>query len=114
MKVLWQKSPLTLGEVVEILDNKKSWSKTTVRTMLGRLMDKGFVDADKTQYYFKFFPTVSEYECVKNVTESFLNKAFNGSVSMMVATLIKDNKITKDELSELKEIIEQIDKMPKK
>ncbi len=108
MRVLWQKSPLTLGEVVEILDNKR-WSKTTVRTMLGRLMEKGFIDADKTQYYFKFFPTVSEEECVKTITESFLNKAYNGSVSMMVASLIKDNKISKDELSELKEIIEQID-----
>ena len=48
MRVLWELSPLSLKEIVEELKKEKAWSNTTVRTLIVRLMDKGFIDADKS------------------------------------------------------------------
>ena len=42
MKILWQeKSPVTTGVIYKALFDKMDWDRSTVRTLLKRLSDKG-------------------------------------------------------------------------
>ncbi len=109
MKVLWQEPRLSLGEIVSQLKDDTSWSSTTIRTMIGRLMEKGVVGADKSQSNFRFYPLVSQEDCLQTVAESFVDRAFEGSISMMVATLVNGKKISPDELAELKQVIDEME-----
>ncbi len=109
MKVLWQEPHLSLGEIVGKLKADTSWSSTTIRTMIGRLMGKGVVGADKSHNNFRFFPLASQKDCQQTVAESFVDRAFEGSISLMVAALLSGKKIHQDELAELKQIIETME-----
>lgn len=108
MKVLWEKSHLTLKEIAEKLA-ETGWSYTTIRTLVTRLAEKGAIAADKSTGNFRYFPAVSEDECKFKEVNRFLSKVFDGSVSMLVSTLTKDSNLTEEEQNKLMSIIEKMD-----
>lgn len=109
MECLWDESNLTLKQIVEKL-NDSEWSYTTIRTMVKRLMVKGIIGADKSQSSnFKYFTLVEEKDCKIEEAKSFLSRVFDGSVAMMVSTLAKQEELSKEELEELKKIIDGMD-----
>lgn len=109
MECLWDESNLTLKQIVEKL-NDSEWSYTTIRTMVKRLMIKGVIGADKSQSSnFKYHTLVEEKDCKIEEAKSFLSRVFNGSLAMMVSTLAKREELSKEELEELKKIIDSMD-----
>lgn len=109
MEILWEASPLTLREILIRLDGKTRWSTTTVRTLIVRLMDKGAVEADKSIANFKYAPLIEKEICQKQETRNFLDKVFNGSMGMLVSTLVKESQLSDEEREELLKIISKMD-----
>ncbi len=109
MACLWKESRLSLKDITRRLKDEK-WRYSTIRTLVTRLMDKGMIDADKSSSSnFKYFPVVSEKKCKMEETKSFLTRVFDGSLAMMVSTLAKDETLSKEEVLELKRIIDSMD-----
>jgi BlaI family penicillinase repressor len=109
MECLWKQDSLTLKQISEELTNTK-WSYTTIRTMVTRLMEKGAIAADKSSTAnFKYYAVAPEKECKLEETKSFLKRVFDGSISTMVATLAKQETLSKEEVAELKRIIENME-----
>lgn len=109
MECLWKKDSLTLKQISEELTDTK-WSYTTIRTMVTRLMEKGAIAADKSSTAnFKYYAVAPEKECKLEETKSFLKRVFDGSISTMVATLAKQETLSKEEVAELKRIIENME-----
>lgn len=109
MECLWDKSNQTLKEIAGSLMDT-DWSYTTIRTLVTRLAEKGAIGADKTSSSnFRYFPIAPEKECKLQETKNFLTRFFDGSVAMMLSTLVKQEKLSKEEISELKKIIDNID-----
>ena len=60
MKLLWENYPMTLGDMVEAMQDDTAWSKGTIFTMLRRMNTKGVIRMDDSgcissiiQYYRK-------------------------------------------------------------
>ncbi|MGI6706793.1 MAG: BlaI/MecI/CopY family transcriptional regulator [Clostridia bacterium] len=106
MKVLWKKSPLTAGEIVDALKPHTSWSPKTIHTLISRLVSKKAVAVNKSTPLHQYSPLVSEEECTLKETESFLKKVYDGSLHLLVAKFIKEEKLSPEELEELKKMLE--------
>jgi BlaI family penicillinase repressor len=108
MKVIWREGDIILSELVSSL-TESEWSYSTIKTLLKRLVDKGFVEVDKTLgNNFRYKAAIQEDECKITQTENFLDRVFGGSISMLVAALTKDNKISDNEREEIISIIKNI------
>jgi len=59
MKVLWQQSPLTANEVVELLADA-DWHEKTVKTLLNRLVAKQAIGFDKDGRAYRYYPLVAQ------------------------------------------------------
>lgn len=109
MKVLWDKPNVTLKEISDCLKDT-GWSYSTIRTLVTRLMEKGAADADKSAANnFKYFPAVSENDCQIQETKRFIDRVFDGSVSMLMSSLVKKSNLSPEEVAELKSIIDKIE-----
>lgn len=109
MECLWDKSNQTLKEIAGNL-KEADWGYTTIRTLVTRLVEKGAVGADKTlPSNFRYFPIAPEKECKLQETKNFLTRVFDGSVAMMLSTLVKQEELSKEEVLELKKIIDNMD-----
>lgn len=109
MQVLWEKSPQTLGEIALKLEGKVSWDKTTINTLLRRLMKKDAVSYHEARYY-KYYPIVTEEECLKHEMNDILRRLFYSSPKKLMATLVENENFTDDDLSDIEELLQDIKK----
>lgn len=105
MKVLWKRSPKLGSEIVEELEADTGWNPKTIHTLIRRLVLKGAVIAKKENTYYSYYAAVSEAECVKEETKSFLEKCFNGSLNMLLSNFINEDKLSEKEIEELENLL---------
>lgn len=106
MKVLWERSPLTSRDVVDALAAESGWSPKTIHTLLTRLVKKGALSAKRDGREYQFKPTVRAEECQRHESRSFLDRVFDGEVAPFLACFVKDKKLARAEIEELKRILD--------
>ena len=105
MECLWEHSPRTGREAVEDLRLRAGWSRSTTLTMLRRMTEKGLLACDEAGAVLQYSPLINRDVAVQRETGNFLKRVYNGSVSMLISAMAKEQKLTKSELEELKEIL---------
>src|SRR5438876_890404 len=106
MKVLWEQSPCTSKEVVDALEKSTTWKPKTIHTLLARLVRKGALAARKEGREYQFAPAVKADDCQRSESHSFLERVFDGDVAPFLACFVRDNKLTRVEIEELKRILD--------
>jgi BlaI family transcriptional regulator, penicillinase repressor len=107
MKVLWEKSPLTSTEIIESLRGNTTWSPKTIHTLISRLVKKEALGVSKNSTINQYYPIVSQDECRKVETKSFIKKVYDGSLQLLIANFIKDEKLSLEEIDELRRILDE-------
>lgn len=108
MKVLWELNEATSTQIVEKLDGKSNWKPKTIHTLINRLVAKGAINASKIDgKSYIYSPNISEQEYKSHASKSFLQKLYNGSISLMMASFIKEEKLSKKEIEELKRLLDE-------
>jgi len=107
MRVLWSNGSLTANEVVKALTGKTKWKPKTIKTLITRLMKKGAIKFEKEGRKYRYYPAVSEAECVRMERRSFVRRVYGGTTRPMLAAFLEDAKLSAEDISELKKILEQ-------
>lgn len=102
---LWERSPMTVMELVAALGERLGWAKSTTITTLRRMEDKGLVRCNLEGRTKHYAPAVPREKAARRETRSFLDKVYQGSVGLMVSALAEDKALSKQEIDELYEIL---------
>ena len=105
MSVLWARGPSTAQEITDAI-RKPPVARSSIMTMLGVLERKGFVDHSVDDRTFVFSAVLDERAARRTAVKSVLANFFGGSVKSLVSTLIDDEKITHDEIREMRRLFE--------
>ena len=106
MELLWER-PRTLMELVNTLAQTMGWSKSTVTTMVRRMDDKGLITYETLGRAKHFRAAVSREDVVAQQTDSLLQRAYRGSVGMLVSAMASRHDLTKADIDELYEILKE-------
>jgi BlaI family penicillinase repressor len=107
MQVLWSKGPLTANDIVAKLKGKVKWNPRTIRTLINRLLNKQAISFEKEGKEYRYRPIVTEKQCIKYERLSFLKRVYGGATKPMIAAFIEDAKLSKNDVAELKAMLEQ-------
>ncbi|MDB0439035.1 BlaI/MecI/CopY family transcriptional regulator [Clostridioides difficile] len=107
MKIVWQYAPISTNEVIEKLVKTSKWSPKTIQTMLLRLVKKGALTYEKNSRVFVYTPIVKEEEYVSTESSSFLNRFYNGTLNSMVLNFLENDKLSEDDIEELRNILDK-------
>lgn len=107
LESLWADSPKIGSRIAADMEERKGWSRSTTLTMLRRMTEKGLISCDDSGRMKTYAPLVHREEAVKKETESFLNRVYQGSVSMLINSFVEKKKLTEGEIKELREILDQ-------
>lgn len=104
MKIIWSNGGAAFyAEIVKVLEAKGTpWTKNTIITLLSRLMEKGFLRANKTGFRNHYVSIVSELDYQGAQTKTLLDKLYEGNAKGMVSTLIQKNMLSPKDYEELK------------
>ena len=112
MSVVWDRAPVTAGEVFAALPAGHGWKQKTVNTFLARLVGKGVLKADKREKAFVYSARVPREKCVHSESESFLQRVFRGATGDLVKHFCANAELTEEEIRELEQLLKS--KRPRK
>ncbi len=109
MEKLWEQQPRTIMQLFHSLEVDPGWSKSTVNTLLGRMVDKGIIDYEDGGKARQYYPKIRREEAALAETEHLLSRVYKGSVGMMMSTLVRKRDLTKEEIQELYDILDGLE-----
>ena len=89
LRGLWKQPYSTIQQIHAMLQGTTGWSKNMVRSLIVRLLNKGYVGADREERYFRYYPIASEAECVQSKVDAFIERVFEGSAVSFFVFYIK-------------------------
>ena len=116
MKAVWEAGPLTAGDVVRRLEAQTRWKPRTIKTLLARLVAKGAVRAEPlagSPRAYRYRAAVSRDACARQESRSFLSRVFDGDVAPALLHFLASANLSKEEINQLKRILEQGAKEPR-
>lgn len=109
MEAVWAITPpdAPASDVIDTLKASTRWSAATIKTMLNRLVKKGVLATRAEGRRFLYSAVVSREQCVRSESRSFLQRLFRGQAGPMLVHLVRETKLSPDEVAELKKILDQ-------
>lgn len=107
MNLLWEGAPRTITEITKALLDETNWSKHEIMTYLKRMEAKGAVYFEQGERAKLYYPNIEKSETVLDETKDFLNRVFDGKLSLLISTMVDKNGITDDDIEELKRILRE-------
>lgn len=105
MKVVWKYAPINTNEVTEKLTQTTNWSPKTIQTMLKRLVSKKALTYEKQSRVFVYTPLVKEEEYIRQESNSFLKRYYDGNIASMLASYLEDDKLSDTEINTLRHLL---------
>ena len=107
MKIVWKNAPVSTNEVTETLTRTTDWSPKTIQTMLKRLVNKDALTYVKEGRVFVYTPLVEEEEYISQKSSSFLSRYYDGELTSMVSAYLENDRLSDDEISELRSLLDR-------
>lgn len=110
MKIVWKHAPISTNEITDCLTKTTSWSPKTIQTLIKRLVTKGALTYEKQSRVFVYTPLVGEEEYIGQESSSFLNRYYDGDITAMLSTYIKNDRLSESEIDTLRSLLSRCSK----
>ena len=107
MHVVWRSQPVESQQVIDLLATANDWSAATVKTMLHRLVKKGALAFDRDGKRYLYRAIVRRSDCIRQESRSFVDRVFGGAMAPALMHLVRNSKLTDDELTELRRLLDR-------
>lgn len=107
MREFWARGEATSAEVIESVTATQAWKPPTVQTLITRLVKKGALTFTRNGREYRYRPQVREEDCVHEVSRSFVDRVFGGSLAPLLSCFVEREKLSQAEIEELKRILDE-------
>lgn len=105
MRVLWTKGGATSTETTKILSTKQDWSASTVKTLLGRLADKGYLTSRREGRTYLYQAILNEEEANLTAVQEVLSKICLTKHGHILERLIQQTPMTEEQMKGLQDLL---------
>lgn len=105
MEVVWAKAPCTAETVRLSLEDDTQLKDSTVRTILRRLEEKGFLVHDVEARTYVYRPTVAQHSAAARAVRQIIDRFCGGSVENLLVGMVADKMVDEQLLKDLAEKI---------
>ena len=108
MKVIWERPASTVRDVYEALRERKTVAYTTVMTMMNILESKGHLVKRPEGRAYVYEPAQAKTQVISSLVQDFVDRVFNGAAQPLLLSLVRERRLSKDDLDEISRAIEEI------
>ena len=107
LECLWENGDLSAKDLALRLGAQVGWSKTTTYTIIGRCVEKGVLQ--RTDPGFLCHALVDRDAVCRHETDELIPRNYGGSADLLVASLLGNRKLSKEEIARMKKLIEELE-----
>lgn len=97
MRVIWAKQHATAHDIHEALGETFEWSLSTVKTLLARLVKKGYLSQEKQSREFHYFAKIDEQTVVCEKYKELLTHVCSKEKGTLLLELLQETVITQQQ-----------------
>ena len=109
LRVLWQRGPSTVRQVLEALNQDRETGYTTVLKMLQIMTEKGLVERDESERTHVYQAKLTQEQTQQQLVGELLEKAFGGSASQLVLQALAAKPASADELAQIRQLLNELE-----
>lgn len=107
IQTVWENEPCAAPAVQEQLEDQKSWTYSTVKTMMDRMVTKGLLKTEKFRNIILYKSAITKLQAQKSEIKRTIKRAFDGALTPMMQFLLDNNTLSKKQLDELEALIKK-------
>ena len=108
MKIVWQLGQGAARDVYQVAGEEYGWAPSTVKTILRRLVEKEYLKTSQVGNSFLYRPARPMLKSLCGAADVLLEHTMDGTVAPLLAYMVNKSRLSPEELSELRELIEQL------
>jgi predicted transcriptional regulator len=105
MKIVWDLKSCAARDVYEQAGAEHGWTPSTVKTLLRRLVAKGYVTTQQVGNSFLYRPARPALAALRGAADNLLDNAAEGTVAPLLAYMVKKSNLTPEELAQLRALL---------
>ena len=107
LDVFWDQKAegATVAEVWQVVSETRNVARTTVLNQIDRLEKRGWLIRQQDGVGVRYFPAVSRDEASQSLVSGFVDDFFGGSASQLVMSLLGSNKLSHDDIRQLRSML---------
>jgi predicted transcriptional regulator len=109
LRVIWKLKKCSVREVHEALQAIRQSGYTTTLKMMQVMCEKGLLRRDDTQKPQQYSPAVPEEQTQQQIVGEVIRKVFGGSTRKLVMHAVQSDKISRDELNEIRKLLDELE-----
>ncbi|MDZ7764721.1 MAG: BlaI/MecI/CopY family transcriptional regulator [Melioribacteraceae bacterium] len=110
LQILWEEETATVKEINDIINKRKPIGYTTTLKTIQIMFEKGLVKREKVGRSHTYSAAIKKEETQQALIDKILDSAFGGSASNLVMQALGNKKTSKQELEEIKKMIEKLER----
>jgi BlaI family penicillinase repressor len=107
MKIVWDLQKGMAREVYTVAGEKHGWAPPTVKTLLKRLVEKGYLSTTEVGNGFVYRPAQSALAILRNAADTLLEHATRTATGPLLAHMVESSPLAADDLDALQKLIEE-------
>lgn len=108
METLWDKNPMFLSDIMEQMDKRVNWTRSTYLTYLKKMVSDGYIAYETIRGSRLYTPIVGREECMVNESRFLMSHMTNDSAMYFVTNMIKEGRLSEKDREELKSLIDEL------
>lgn len=109
LQILWEHEPATVRTINDKLNEKRTVGYTTTLKIMQLMLGKNLLSRVEQGRKHLYTSVFKEHETQQVLLDKFLHSAFKGSAMKLVMQALGNHKTSKEELSQIKELIQKIE-----
>ena len=102
-ELIWDRAPVSSGELVKLAEEALGWKKSTTYTVLKRLCDRGIFQNEGGTVTSRL--SRADYDTAQS--RQFVEESFSGSLPAFITAFTRRKKLSEDEITQLQKLIDQ-------
>lgn len=111
MRVLWERGPSTVREVLEALNSRRDQplAYTTVLRFLQIMTEKRLVVREEGDRGHVYESSVPANETKKHIVRDLMDRLFDGSARELVMQALGTHKVSQSEIREIRKLLDELE-----
>lgn len=105
MRVIWTKEETTSAEIIAILADKQGWNASTIKTLIGRLVDKGFLTSRRQGRSYLYRSLISENQALEDQVQALFSRICVRKHHDLLLGLLDRTPMTSQDISRLEDLL---------
>ncbi len=107
MKIAWERKSGASRDFCKVCADLYGWAPSTVKTVLARLVEKGFLKTTQVGNSFLYEPNRPALKTLYSAADFLLGNTLEGTTGPLLSYMVKKSWLSEEEIDELQAMLDK-------